>query len=429
MKEHITLPITEIVPYEHNPRQNEQAVPVVMESIKQCSYVNDIIVDEENVILAGHTRLKALRQLGYADVDVCRVTGLTPEQKRKYRLLDNKTGEIAQWDMDMLPMELHGLDFGDFDFDFDITAPGDSAYSEREPGESLTERFVVPPFSILDTRRGYWQERKHFWLEKGIASQEGRSDALLGKGLLDLAVKTGANLSGTSVFDPVLCEIMYRWFCPHSGKVLDCFAGGSVRGIIAATLGCSYTGIDLRTEQVEANRRSAGALGVSPIWHCDDSLNMNRYVEDDTVDMVFSCPPYGDLEQYSDNPLDLSTMPYEGFLDTYRKIIALSCKKLRNNRFAVFVVGDIRDRNGFYRDFIADTNRAFADCGMKLYNQFILVEQVATAALRAGRQFNAMRKACKTHQNVQVFYKGDPQTIKANYSMLDFEGLADETLE
>jgi hypothetical protein len=412
------------VPYEHNPRLNEQAVPAVMESIKQCSYVNDIIVDEENVILAGHTRLKALRQLGYADVDVCRVTGLTPEQKRKYRLLDNRTAELSEWDTDLLPAELDGLNFDGFDFGFDAELADGAGNTERTQGESLIDRFVVPPFSVLDARQGYWQERKRFWIDKGIASQEGRADALLGKGLLDLAVKTGANLSGTSVFDPVLCEIMYRWFCPQGGRVLDCFAGGSVRGVIAAMLGHAYTGIDLRAEQIEANRRSAEKLGVNPVWHCDDSLNLDRHVEDDTVDLVFSCPPYGDLEQYSDNPHDLSTMAYPDFLDAYRKIVALSCKKLRENRFAVFVVGDIRDRDGFYRDFIADTNRAFAVCGMKLYNQFILVEQVATAAVRAGRQFNAMRKACKTHQNVQVFYKGDPQAIKTHYTPLDFDSLS-----
>lgn len=120
MKEHITLKLSEITPYEHNPRRNEQAVPAVMESIRQCSYINDIIVDENNVILAGHTRYKALKRLGYDDADICRVAGLTEEQKRKYRLLDNKTGEIAEWDMDMLSVELDGLTFDGFDFGWNI---------------------------------------------------------------------------------------------------------------------------------------------------------------------------------------------------------------------------------------------------------------------------------------------------------------------
>ena len=119
VKEHITLPLAAIVPYDHNPRLNDQAVPAVMESIRQCTYINNIVVDEGNIILAGHTRMKALERLGYTEVEVCRVSGLTDEQKRKYRLLDNKTGEIAEWDFDLLAAEMDGLDFEGFDFGFD----------------------------------------------------------------------------------------------------------------------------------------------------------------------------------------------------------------------------------------------------------------------------------------------------------------------
>ncbi|MEG0766230.1 MAG: DNA modification methylase [Clostridia bacterium] len=136
MKEHIALKLAEIVPYKGNPRSNERAVPAVMESIQQCTYINDIVVDEDNVILAGHTRYKALKRLGYTEADVCRVTGLTPEQKRKYRLLDNKTGEIAQWDEELLKVELDGLDFDGFDFQWN--AGGDTVMDkivEDEPPE------------------------------------------------------------------------------------------------------------------------------------------------------------------------------------------------------------------------------------------------------------------------------------------------------
>ncbi len=110
--------ITEIIPYKNNPRVNENAVEVVAESIRQCGYVAPIIVDENNIILAGHTRLKALKQLGYDKVDVIVRNGLTEEQKRKYRILDNKTNEFADWDFTKLEKELAGLDFEGFDFDF-----------------------------------------------------------------------------------------------------------------------------------------------------------------------------------------------------------------------------------------------------------------------------------------------------------------------
>lgn len=118
----LKLKIEQIKPYAKNPRKNDGAVSAVAESIKQCGYCSPIIIDENNVILCGHTRLKALTQLGYKEVECVRKEGMTEEQKQKYRILDNKTAEIAEWDLDLLEQELKDLDFGDFDFGFDIAA-------------------------------------------------------------------------------------------------------------------------------------------------------------------------------------------------------------------------------------------------------------------------------------------------------------------
>ena len=107
------IKIAELHPYERNPRNNDDAVKSVAESIKQCGYIAPIIVDENNVILAGHTRFKALKSLGYKEIECIVVNNLTEEQKRKYRLLDNKTNELATWDFELLVQELEGLDFGD----------------------------------------------------------------------------------------------------------------------------------------------------------------------------------------------------------------------------------------------------------------------------------------------------------------------------
>ena len=115
----IKLKIDEVIPYENNPRNNDEAVAYVVESIKQCGYCSPIIIDEDNVILCGHTRLKALKQLGYKEVECVRKSGMTDEQKKKYRILDNKTAEVAEWNFDLLEEELKDLDFGDFDFGFD----------------------------------------------------------------------------------------------------------------------------------------------------------------------------------------------------------------------------------------------------------------------------------------------------------------------
>lgn len=250
---------------------------------------------------------------------------------------------------------------------------------------------------------------------------------MLGSGLHELAQKNGMSLTGTSIFDPVLCEVIYNWFCPEGGIVLDPFAGGPVRGVVAEMLGRKYIGIDLSERQIDANRANADKLGVFPAWYCDDSRNMDKYLPSGSADLAFSCPPYHNLEKYSDHPLDLSNMNYTDFLAAYCDIIARCCEKLKENRFAVFVVGDVRDSKGAYRDFISDTKRLFLGNGLCLYNEFILLEQYGTAPMRAAGTFNAKRKVPKVHQNVLVFYKGNIEAIREDFGnsfrWADLEGV------
>lgn len=269
--------------------------------------------------------------------------------------------------------------------------------------------------TIFDTKQGYWQKRKKEW-KQIIHSNNGRDDGLLGGGMKKLAQNHGMKLTGTSIFDPVLCEVLYNWFCPQNGTVYDPFAGGSVRGIVAEKLNRRYIGIDLSQRQIDANRQEGDRLKVYPAWHCDDSRNADKYIDDETADMVFSCPPYHNLEKYSNHPLDLSNMNYTDFITAYTDIIQIACRKLKNDRFAVFVVGDIRDSKGFYRGFTDETKHIFKGEGLHLYNESILLEQYATAAMRAGKIFEAGRKLTKVHQNVLIFYKGNPKEIKQNYT-------------
>ena len=427
-KEFVRVSISDLIPYDNNPRKNDNAVPDVAESIKQCGDLDPIEIDENNVILAGHTRLMALMEQGFTETDVIRYTGLTEEQKKKYRILSNKTGEKALWDFDALAEELEGLDFDDYDFGFDL----DFDLDEEEPNDvehsTLTDKFIVPPFSILDTRQGYWQDRKKAWKDLGLKSDLGRNDNLSNAQDKSEYMKTGCKgvAVQTSIFDPVLAEIMYKWFCVDGGNIYDCFAGGSVRGIVADKLGYKYTGIDIRQEQVDANYENASDLGLTPVWYCDDSKNADKYIQDNSVDMIFSCPPYADLEVYSDNPNDISNMEYDDFCKAYKEIIDVACRKLKDNRFAAFVVGDVRDKKGAYRDFVDYTKKCFLDNGLKTYNELILVEQSGTGALRAKKQFGSLRKVIKTHQNVLVFYKGDIKKIKDNYTEISVDDLGDE---
>ena len=219
---------------------------------------------------------------------------------------------------------------------------------------------------------------------------------------------------GTSIFDPVLCEIAYRWFSPEGGAVLDPFAGGSVRGIVASILGRRYTGVDLSARQIAANETQAATVtpDAPPRWIVGDSRQIADLAPG-TYDLIFSCPPYADLEVYSDDPQDISTLDYPAFLEAYRQIIAACAGMLAPDRFAVFVVGDIRDKKGQYRNFVADTIAAWQGAGLALYNEAILITAAGSLPIRVGKQFSASRKLGKTHQNVLVFVKGDGKRAAA----------------
>lgn len=541
-------------------------------------------------------------------------------------------------------------------------------------GPSLVERFGVPPFSVLDARQGYWQSRKAAWIGLGIQSEVGRgaqpnTPAPVGQGGLSdrvsgskrrkdkpkLESETGRKWStpdaraelfrrgqiqqsaratgafrspdgdyeypveqlqkagGTSIFDPVLCELAYRWFSPPGGAVLDPFAGGSVRGIVAAALGRRYTGIELRPEQVAANREQwaeigprlgaqerrevkvsakmarlrfpgcspdyiastcratccesskaktgtlitvhpseeaairarggvvsdgmlqprpgerrcpfkteanlcglhdtpdkpfgciaspftlnakgtlivrnryktlrcykdggepayrafatslvllfgqaeakritahfdddggdimasmperswrilrdndalkhggeMGAAAVTPTWIEGDSRQQLGTIDDESADLVFTCPPYGNLEVYSDIPEDLSAMSQDDMLKAYRDIAAQAVAKLRPDRFAVVVVGDYRRRDGNMSNFVSETIAAFEAAGAPLYNEGILVTSVGSLPVRAGKVFEASRKLGKTHQNVLVFVKGDARNATEACGKVEF---------
>lgn len=214
--------------------------------------------------------------------------------------------------------------------------------------------------------------------------------------------------TGTSIFDPVLCELMYSWHCPPQGLILDPFAGGSVRGIVAALLGRQYVGIDLSARQIAANEEQAERICdmVRPTWVVGDSRNAKTLAAGE-YDFIFSCPPYADLEVYSDDPQDLSTLGYADFRKAYFEIIGACCSMLKQDRFAVFVVGEVRDKKGNYYGFVPDTIAAFREAGLSYYNESILVTAVGSLPIRTKKQFESGRKVGKTHQNVLTFLKGN----------------------
>ena len=289
---------------------------------------------------------------------------------------------------------------------------------EQPPPVSLADRFVVPPFSVLDKRSGDWNSRRRQWLSLGIQSELGRGEGLT-YGLSHAGWKDGERTSDkTSIFDPVLCELAYRWFSAPGDRVLDPFAGGSVRGIVASWLARHYTGIDIRKEQVEANydQMHIADVGHPPRWLLGDARDIEPNDTHDEYDLVFTCPPYADLEVYSDDPRDLSTMRYDAFLREYQRSLAAAASVLRPDRYFVVVIGDARDKrsaDGRYYGLVADTINAARNIGLSLYNDMVLMTPVGSVRLTVTRQFMRTRKIGRIHQYVLIFTKGDGRAAAA----------------
>lgn len=441
------LPIADVKLNERNPRKiTDEKFAQLVASIREFPLMmklRPIIVDKDNVVIGGNMRLRAIKALGWESAPVVKADELTDDEKRRLVIVDNLSygfwdAEVLAADYDVPELEKWGMDMSAFG-----VTPGEAA--DQAKNGSLADRFLIPPFSVFDTRQGYWQDRKRAWLSLGIRSEVGRGDNLIGysetagierksyaktmKGQDSLNDITENYVTGTSIFDPVLCEIAYKWFNVPGGSILDPFAGGSVRGIVAAKLGYKYTGVELSKDQVLANLEQAVEL-KSPEqinWLNGDSRNV-KLIAPGEYDMIFSCPPYADLERYSDDPADLSTLKYGEFREAYEGIIRDTISMLKPNRFAVFVVTEVRGKDGNYRGFVPDTIQAFEDAGAHFYNEIILVNSIGSLPIRVGRMFKAGRKVGRTHQNVLVFFKGDPSTIKATYGeTIDIDETIGET--
>lgn len=410
--------IDDIKEYENNAKEHpDWQIEQIANSIKEFGFNDPIAINTDNQIIEGHGRLLAAKQLGLTEIPCIVLTGLTEAQERAYIIAHNKTTMNTDFDLDRLQYELNALKVEDFDLSLTGFSDGeiDSILNssnllldkygdvEEEQKGNLIKKFIVPPFTVINSMKEPWLSIKNKW-KKSINSLKGRSKELIGE------------IYGTSLFDGAISEVFYKWFLPNKDietkKILDHFCGGVIRGAVAELLGYKYTGFDIRKEQIDVNIEQSKELGILPKFILDDSENVDKYIDDGTQDLIFSCPPYLDLEVYSNNENDLSNMEYENFIIKYNIIIEKHCKKLKDNRFAIFVVGDVRDKNGVLIDFVGDTIKAFKNAGLNYYNHIIYKEPLGSAVIRAGRTFNATRKISKIHQNIIIFYKGNVKDIK-----------------
>lgn len=446
------VPINELKPHPENEKihpKDDKLIERLREIFRSPQGFNlPLKIDAKiKMISSGHARWEALK-LEKATHAPC----IPIDYKNEDFLLadlvaDNSTNEwreVNKVHVRLLTPKIKSLDFNVKLFGFENYKEDEKQPVDTSEKGSLSKKFIFPPFSVLDGRKGEWLERKRAWNSLGIQGELGRPKDLLKFKAAEKALSSknrthGENYkggdawaaSGTSIFDPALCELMYTWFTKRGYSVFDPFAGGSVRGVVASTLYRRYLGIELREEQVNANIQQEKDIckrGIAE-WVCDDALNTLDHVKKDSVDFVFSCPPYMDLEVYSRDERDISNMDEESFMNVYSEIIKNSYTVLKEDRFACFVVGEVRDKKGNYKNFVGKTIEAFLKAGYSYYNEIILVTPIGSLCLRAGRIFKASRKIGKTHQNILVFVKGDGKKAAEDCGLIEVKEITEEDNE
>jgi DNA modification methylase len=463
------IPLTELHESPVNPRAiSDEAFERLQQSIQaspEMLQARPMIATLDGEVICGNMRLRAQLALGESE-GWAFVADLSDNEKREWMVRDNN--EYGDWVQDELASlisahqeaggdtSLLGFAQPEVDELLKLGQGGETSIDSPGSGPTLADRFGFPPFTILDARSWPWRQRKKHWMELGIKSEAGREgvvgsissgdpsagdpqfydrksekEAELGRELTTEEFRTqhytdprgGSDTSlaknSTSVFDPMLCELVYRWFSGEGQLVIDPFAGGSVRGIVATKLQRGYLGIDLSADQVAANDEQAEAVRAPgdfmPVWKQGDAREASSLeFSDGTVasrgpyDLLFTCPPYFNLEVYSDDDRDLSrAASWDEFLRSYEACLSPAVRMLADDRFAVIVVGDIREKSGQVLPLVAETIRIMGELGMTFYNEAIYVTPVGSLRIRAARYFVESRKLGRTHQNVLVFVKGD----------------------
>lgn len=421
----------QLKPYANNAKiHTAEQIEQIKKSIQEFGMNDPIAIWKNDEIIEGHGRLIACSELGIDQVPVIRLDDLTDEQRKAYMLVHNQLTMNTGFDIDVLNMELEDIseiDMTDFGFEEPtIDVDFDGATSE------LSDDFIIPPFDIFDARSRRWLDRKATWNEKIGDIGQARADAQAYEQKAFNNKKSykrnGKMPTPTSILDPVLSEIILRWFAPHEGsKCFDCFAGDTVFGYVSASLGHDFTGIELRQEQVDFN--TDRTKGLSCKYICDDGRNVADHIEAGSQDLLFSCPPYYNLEVYSDLEDDASNQEsYDDFYKILDDAFTNAIKCLKDNRFAVIVAGDIRDKDGAYYNFPNDVINTFKRNGMVLYNNIKLLTPIGTAQIRA-RRYMQSRKTAHIYQDVLVFYKGDIKQIKAEFPEIKVQVDESEDME
>jgi hypothetical protein len=276
-------------------------------------------------------------------------------------------------------------------------------WKNRIDASGSTAGIENPSFA---TRDGCWQGTQ------GMANVVTKDPTKKGK-------EDGRSHNGNaSVLDPLVCEIIARFFMPRDGgRIYNPFAGGVQMGYVAGACGYEYLASEIRKNQCDANNAICQEFPAVQ-WVQSDS---STYSPPGEYDMVFSCPPYYKVERYIDYdgtspPGEINSMPsYEEFLQLLFAGYSRAIEKLKDNRFFVVMTGDSRDKNGAYYCHEADTELFFKRNGLHIYNRIVYLEAEFTRLAHAKKTLH-LRKFPKREQKVIVAYKGRISEIAKHFA-------------
>lgn len=212
--------------------------------------------------------------------------------------------------------------------------------------------------------------------------------------------------SGTySVFPAPLAEyIILRYGGEPGNKIIDPFAGGPVRGVVSSVMGYEYHGVDVRQGAIDEDLESLERLDLSANYHLGDSRHLHKLFDRDEFDFCFSCPPYFNLEVYSDQEDDISNIDdYWDFHDMIAKVFKSLYKAMKTDAFVCMVVGNFRVK-GKLVDFRGDTVANMEQAGFEFWQDVVLSRSAGSAAIRAGTSWKGL-KLVPRHEYLLVFRK------------------------
>lgn len=206
-----------------------------------------------------------------------------------------------------------------------------------------------------------------------------------------------------SVFPAPLVEwIILRYAGPPGGVMLDAFAGGPPRAVVSAIMGYKYVGFEIRQEQIDENVAVLNSLGLGNYRYV---LGDGRFMDADIprADFALTCPPYYDLEKYSDLPNDLSNLSSYGEFNAGMALCGVSHRRvMRPGAFVGIVVGNFRDRSGELVDFRSHTVENFREAGFKFWQEIILSKNFGSAAKRSTNAWSG-KKLVPIHEFLLIF--------------------------